>query len=67
MTLGASGISCSSNDLGTLGGYMGCGAAGANSLSAQSGSYSLNFGLIAAGDSLTIDYDIISTAYGDLT
>lgn len=65
MTLDASGgTTCASDDLGALGGYMNC--IGGNSLIAAANSYAIDFGQIAAGDSITIDYDIVSTAYGDL-
>jgi hypothetical protein len=56
---------CVDNDFGVLGGYMTCSAPDANSASASGNSYILPFS-IAAGSSLTLDYDIISTVSGQL-
>ncbi|MCL2657077.1 MAG: PEP-CTERM sorting domain-containing protein [Betaproteobacteria bacterium] len=58
--------SCASNDLGLLGDYMGCADDGGNVFAAGR-NFTLDLGLIDAGESFTLDYEIVSTAYGDLT
>jgi hypothetical protein len=55
---------CTSNDIGSLAGYLGCsGNSAGNTLG---GDYNVNLGLIAAGQEFTLDYDIIATVSGDL-
>lgn len=61
-------VSCddTSSDLGTLGGYMNCGP-NDSSASDNGGLYGVSMGLIAAGESFTLDYDIIATVSGNLS
>ncbi len=67
MTQDASGTrTCSNSSSGALGAYMDCSMSAGNSIIAAGMDFSLDLGLIAAGGSVTLDYDIISTAYGDL-
>lgn len=55
----------SSSDLGALGSYMGC--ASPTGASDGGGLYNVNMGLIGAGESFVLDYDIIATVSGNLT
>lgn len=52
--------SCTTDDLGSLGSYMNCGS----SYSAG-GLYTVNLGVIAAGDSFDLRYDIVTNLKGD--
>ena len=68
------GVSCTSNGLGLLADYMDCANASngydyySNSygyiLGVDGQNYTLDLGLIGAGESFTLDYDIIAIAYG---
>lgn len=53
--------SCVSDDLGSLGGYMDCASSYANDAN-----FNVSLGMIGAGESFTLDYDIIATVSGDL-
>lgn len=57
----------SSSDLGTLAGYMNCASPTGNSASDNGGPYGVSMGLIGAGESFTLDYDIIATVAGNLS
>ena len=66
LTQDASGArSCASNDLGALGGYMNC--AGGSDIIAAGRDFTLDLGLFDAGESFTLEYDIIAIAYGDMS
>lgn len=53
---------CTSDDLGSLGSYMNCGSA-----SSVGGLYTVNLGVIDAGDTFALGYDIVTTLTGDFT
>jgi len=55
---------CSESDIGALGNWASCSAADANSAYGAGGSYTVGLGLVAAGETITIDYDIIATVSG---
>lgn len=57
-------VSCSESDIGALGAWASCAAADANSAWGAGGAYSVDMGLVAAGETITIDYDIIATVSG---
>lgn len=57
-------VSCSESDIGALGAWASCAAADANSVWGSGGAYAVDMGLVAAGETITIDYDIISTVSG---
>ncbi len=61
--VGAS-VSCSESDIGALGAWASCASADANSVWGAGGAYSVDMGLVAAGETITIDYDIVSTVSG---
>ena len=65
-TTGGATCDDSSGDLGSLGDYMNCGPTG-NSASDGGGPYGVSMGLIGAGQSFTLDYDIIATVSGNLS
>ncbi len=56
--------SCSEDDAGVLGDYMNCNAAASDVFGANR-SFTVNLGTFAAGQSFTLDYDIISNVAGD--
>jgi len=58
---------CATNDLGSLGAYMSCSSPTDRNASDNGGPYNVNMGLIAAGESFTLDYDIIATVSGNLS
>lgn len=58
---------CDNTSSGILGAYMNCTMSAGNSIIAAGMNFTLDLGLIDAGASVTLDYDIVSTAYGDLT
>jgi len=62
-------VSCndSSSDLGSLAGYMKCASPTGATASDGGGLYNVSMGLIGAGDSFTLDYDIIATVSGNLS
>jgi len=61
------GRTCTSDGLGPLGGYMSCtGVTGLNNIFASELNFTLDLGLIGAGESFTLDYDMIAMAYGDM-
>jgi hypothetical protein len=55
---------CSESDIGILGNWASCSAANASSAYGVGGSYTVGLGLVAAGETITIDYDIVSTVSG---
>jgi hypothetical protein len=55
---------CSESDIGVLGNWASCSAADASSAWGAGGSYTVGLGLVAAGETITIDYDIVSTVSG---
>lgn len=58
---------CSTDDVGASGlsSYMGC--SGGAVTGGAGGDFNVNFGLIGAGESFTLDYDIIATVSGNLS
>ena len=59
-------VTCSSNDLGALASYVNCASATSSSAFGSGGVQTISLGLINAGASFTLDYDIISTISGNL-
>ena len=59
-------VTCSSNDLGALASYVNCASATSSSAFGIGGVQTISLGLINAGTSFTLDYDIISTISGNL-
>lgn len=57
---------CVSNDFGALGSYIDCASASSTSAFGSGGSRTIGLGLIGAGQSFTLSYDIISTVSGNL-
>lgn len=57
-------VSCSESDIGALGAWASCAAVDSNSVWGAGGAYSVDMGLVAAGETITIDYDIVSTVSG---
>lgn len=57
-------VNCSESDIGALGAWASCAAADSNSVWGAGGAYSVDMGLVAAGETITIDYDIVSTVSG---
>jgi PEP-CTERM motif len=59
---------CTDNDL-NFGSpsYMTCSSPGANTASGAGGNYNVSMGVVGAGESFTLDYDIIATVSGNLT
>lgn len=64
VTQTAAGYSCSENDIGTLGDWASCASATDNAVYGAGGAFSVDMGLIGAGETVTIDYDIVSTVSG---
>lgn len=60
-------VTCASNDLGALASYVDCAAANSTTAFGGGGSRTISLGLIGAGQSFTLDYDIISTVSGNLS
>ena len=56
--------SCVEDDVGVLSAYMACGSSTDSSSNAPGGLFNVDFGLIGAGESFTLDYDIIATISG---
>lgn len=67
ITQTAGGTSCSESDLGALGSWASCAAADSNFVEGFGGAYSVDMGLVAAGETITVEYDIISTVSGRYT
>ena len=59
-------VTCSSNDLGALASYVNSASATSSSAFGSGGVQTISLGLINAGASFTLDYDIISTISGNL-
>lgn len=57
---------CSNTSVGLLSSYMDCNMEYGDSFLAPGRNYTLDLGAIAAGESFTLDYEIMSIAYGDL-
>lgn len=64
VTQTASGVTCSENDIGALGAWGNCSSANANAVYGVAGAYSVDMGLVGIGETITIDYDIVSTVSG---
>lgn len=66
ISMGANGTTCVENDLGsTLSSYTSCGGNGnANQVFGNGGLFTVDLGLVGAGQSIDIDYDIIATTNG---
>lgn len=64
VTQTAAGYTCSENDIGALGDWANCGAADANYVWGMGGTYSVDMGLVGIGETITIDYDIVSMVSG---
>lgn len=64
-----SGFTCTEDDLGaTLASYTSCGGNGnANQAFSSGGLYTVDLGLVEAGRSVLVDYDIIATTSGSFT
>ena len=60
-------VSCVSNDFGALGSYIDCASTTSTSTFGSGGSRTISLGLIGAGQSFTLSYDIISTVSGNLS
>lgn len=60
-------VTCSSNDLGALADYVDCASVTSNAAFGAGGARTISLGLIGAGQSFTLDYDIISTISGNLS
>lgn len=58
-------VSCADNDTGLD--YMSCSGANDNSVFGNGGLFNVSMGQIAAGETFTLDYDIIATVAGNLT
>lgn len=58
--------SCTSTGMGALADYMACGAPDVANAFGAGQQFDVNFGLIAAGASFTLDYDIVATISGNL-
>lgn len=58
-------VACADDDLGLA--YMACGSATSSNTFGAGGPFNVNFGSIAAGESFTLDYDIIATVSGNLS
>ncbi|MBL8332672.1 MAG: hypothetical protein JNM08_06195 [Rubrivivax sp.] len=62
----ATGTTCTEDDVGTsLAAYMSCGSPTANSVFASGGLFTVFLGNIDVGQTIAIDYDIISTTSGE--
>jgi hypothetical protein len=60
-------VACVSKDFGALGSYIDCATPTSTSAFGSGGSRTVSLGLIGAGQSFTLSYDIISTVSGNLT
>jgi hypothetical protein len=58
-------VQCSDSDIGSLAGYISC-SGNTRNLSGSAGTYNVDLGLVGAGESFTLDYDIIATVAGEL-
>lgn len=66
ITQNGSGVTCVDDDFGFASTYMSCSAGDDYSVSDFGGLFNVSMGVVAAGDSFTLDYDIIATVSGDL-
>ncbi len=57
---------CADNDTGTLN-YMTCDSFNPNSTSAGGGLFAVDMGVLAPGESFTLDYDLVATVAGNLS
>lgn len=64
VTQAGAAVSCSESDIGALGSWASCADVTSNYVFGAGGAYSVNMGLVAAGQTITIDYDIIATVSG---
>lgn len=64
ITQTSSGTTCVESDLGALGNWANCASLTDNHVYGAGGLYTVNLGLVNAGETITIDYDIIATVSG---
>lgn len=64
VTQTAAGYSCAENDVGALGDWASCASATDNAVYGAGGAFSVDMGLVGMGETITIDYDIVSTVSG---
>lgn len=64
ITQTAAGYTCSENDIGALGSWANCSAANSNAVYGAGGAYSVDMGVVGIGETVTIDYDIVSMVSG---
>jgi hypothetical protein len=64
VTQSLTGYTCSESDIGVLGDWATCGSANANAVQGMGGPFSVDMGLVGIGETITIDYDIVSMVSG---
>lgn len=64
VTQTTAGYSCAENDIGALGSWANCSSSTANYVYGSGGTYSVDMGLVGIGQTIAIDYDIVSTVSG---
>lgn len=68
ITTGVGGTTCTENDVGSsLASYTSCGSADANQVFGAGGMFTVALGLLGAGETFDIDYDIIATTSGSFS
>lgn len=63
----SSGVICSEDDLGALGSYMSCSSPSSRYANGSGGPFTVDLGLVADGEALDVEYDIVSTTSGTYT
>lgn len=64
ITQTAAGYTCSESDIGALGAWASCSTPNDNAVYGAAGAYSVDMGLVGIGETITIDYDIVSMVSG---
>ncbi|MCE4554694.1 PEP-CTERM sorting domain-containing protein [Pelomonas cellulosilytica] len=59
-----SGVTCSESDIGVLGNWANCASATDSSVYGAGGPFTVNMGLVGIGETILIDYDIVSIVSG---
>lgn len=67
VTQTAAGYSCTKTDIGVLGGWSSCSSPTAHWAYGAGGAYSVDLGLVGIGQTVGIDYDIVSMVTGQYT